>query len=440
MTGYKKGQTAVFLLIAVIFITMIVIFLMILMNSEKNIQSSDRINFNVFQNSVTDCLNQKLEHAIYLASRQGGLIYSGFQGGNTPLDPDASHLFLKYSHSYYSYYVRVYIRSMSEAGAVEPEEVLERVTGFPFNCSYPPYNESHNTIENPRDGCEMTFPLNSEVNIRGDMTQGDGVWQQEIRNIFKTSLESYLLNKAKDCIDSSKGSDFEVIAKSEDKLNVSVFFNKYDISAIIKFPVTVVKKGTGETKSFSEFKARIDGRFKDLLDLIADVIYNETHFANYDPYLKKNNFEVRVIRNVSEDRPGDDIIEFVDNKTIIFGENLTFWIGRENRPPLIYELPRDSDNEFLINFSGYQQYSDLFNIFNNDECSDDALREFLSDFFNSTGFIKAIDPDEDRLEYSNNINQYKCSDGLGRPPYFNYNVSDGKYTVKVFVRLEPKFG
>ena len=64
----------------------------------------------------------------------------------------------------------------------------------------------------------------------------------------------------------------------------------------------------------------------------------------------------------------------------------------------------------------------------------------LSDFFNSTGFIKAIDPDEDRLEYSNNINQYKCSDGLRKPHYFNYNVSDGKYTVKVFVRLEPKFG
>ncbi len=433
--GFKKetkGQAGIIIVISILIFILVLLFVIVTINknSEEDTSYEKSLDFNVYRNSVVNCLNQKLENALLLATRQGGYIYKGIQPGKTP------NLFIHYK----TFFVPYYIRSMTP---LEPTRIVyERVEGFPFNCSEP-YDKNHNNITNYKDDCIPSYQMNSLVQIPsfGSIISDDVSISERIAENLEENIRTYLLNKAEECI-IEENDVFQLLDRKTDELNVSVFINKYDIEAHIHYPVTVRKKGSAETKTFEDFKARIDGRFGDLFKLVEEVIYNETHFANYEPHYSNNGFEVKVYRFSS----GNDIIEIADNKTIIYGESLKFWFGRKNRPPLIYEMPNvpdDSDVKFMINFSWYYPFNETLNeILTSPYCNENELRSNLSYFFyNLTGFIKAIDPDQDKLIYTDNIKDYKCISlkdykCISQLPYFNYNVSDGNYTVEVYVALD----
>ncbi|MDK2850056.1 MAG: hypothetical protein PWR32_723 [Candidatus Woesearchaeota archaeon] len=428
--NHRKGQAAIFLIVGFLLLGLVITFMFISLNSMKNKESSEEINFNVFKNSLSDCLTQKLENGIFLASRQGGNIYR-YQGGATKYI-DNKNLFLHFN----AYDIPIDIRSMTRKKVLKPYQIFERVTGFPFNCSEP-YNITYNTTFNPKPGCDFAYKFNSQVS--SDDLKG------RFKDRFKKNLETYLYNQFPECLNSimsdrSLGQNFEIVKEERDKLNISVFFRDYDAEAVFNYPIILKKKGTSEIKEFNTFKAIVNGRFNDLFKLIEEVVYNETHFANYEPSVNKDGFSVRVIRDPDKSNKGSDIISFVYNKTIIFGENLTFYIGRDNRPPLIYELPK-SDGNYLINLTWYREISEaLDNAIG--ECNQSKFQGILGNFlYKQTGFIKAIDPDNDFLEYSDNIEDYKltiseddvCTSDF--PYYFNYNVTDGEYNVTVYIIL-----
>lgn len=432
----KNAQLGLIIIIAIVIFSVLILFFFMISSSLKNQEETINAqvpNFEVIPNQITSCLTNKLEYAIYLSSIGGGLIF------NLPENDffKNSEYSVEFEDSYVLYYIK---NDNLIINSEDPEKFYPTVLNFPYTCpdGKSAFNETYNNFSNPNPECNKTYSYSS-YSIKWEPENKSNPYSM-IRNI-----EKYLNNVVLSCIPNEDNfpeenfPDFEIITEDKDP-KVNVYFGINNINAELIYPIKIKRKGTNEIKEYKTYNSRVYGRFNQMFQIIDEITKYETNNAKYEPtdinseYYSQG-FEISIIR-FNETQNFSDVIIIKDNETQIYNKPYEIRIARENRPPLIYSNPwmkiGENKNIYSINMSCYNTTSLNETVgeiekYCNEGGDIDEYRNLTREFFEQTDFIKAIDPDKDIVNITNNINEINCT-GNNK---IVFNITDGSFNISI---------
>jgi hypothetical protein len=369
----KRGQITVFVLLAIVilFAFMFLLFMKVFIEKSRyQVMATQQVQDYISQNSVsiyvTSCLDAVTKESIKKASLQGGVFnFTGMINGT----------------DYVEYFVQEYNMT-----------VKVPITIIPNNCSIVktdapdyPYPDLHlselmnvwNTnslsckFDNLYQYSSEFFGYNRLLTLCnwngankvhatdtgiGEKTCEDGTYSDLNYNSIQEEIEKDIEKAIPNCVNFT-----EVLKRSPNNITqsgdpkVRVTFGKGGFKVDLQYPFILTIRGRQPIKTFYNFSIDTNIRFKELYDYsyflsrtdVADADFNmiKEPMANEDLSRTYFNYDVKNIK--SYDTNHTDIIQIVDNSTMIDGKPMIFQFAIKNRRPALdhigYSAFRDID-------------------------------------------------------------------------------------------------
>lgn len=376
----KKSQITLFIILG--FVLLVVIGLFLYLSKYVDKQTSHeatetqkiKAELQPIENYVTQCLDMVTKQGLEKLSSQGGYLYKS-QGG--PLidykDADEGLFFVNHNGYRVSY-------GISPLGS-DTGGYYSKAPNYPWE----------------------TFPYPSATNndeiFEGLFGENKLPFIYFGPNSIKSQLEIYIKNNIKECIDWGVFEDTYEI--TENDLNVNLQIAKEDVDVLLTYPLIIKNKATGDTTAMQNFFVREDIRLQKMYNFVNNLINNDVMYMGFDISTASiSGFHVQVKEDVYDK---DDIIIVRDANSLINKEPYKFVFARHNRMPALYYVHRTE----MTRPNGYE-IKDI-----------DLIPGGISS-------LKAIDPDEDKL----NSSSYLIEPSVPRELYrdridFRIKVTDG---------------
>ena len=380
----RKTRKAQFTIFALLGMVMVIAFSFALyarsitiqtqLQQEASLVLSQKLETTPITLYVTRCLDEASKDAFSLAALQGGVIYDT-QGGLTPFDPagNGTSWFSTYVPEYNrTVYVPYWIKQQKNGSCVEPA-----LPNYPFNNTFA---SSWTRMFASRDGenCaaqmddyagsffgQLTLPklcTASGPNSRIFNVSICGRGFYGIEQTVQQQLEATIAHRLMTCVNFSLferdfGNNITVVNEPE----VNVTFSKKGGSSIAaQYPFTIFIRGKVPVVKMVSFQVSSDIAFKEIYTFIATLANNDVQAFNFNPLTEFSavsdfaqlphsadtslNREYAVCAECAGQDRGSyaDILQIIDNRTLINGRPLIFNIAIQNRWPAldyVHETP-----------------------------------------------------------------------------------------------------
>ncbi|MBN2112457.1 hypothetical protein JW707_05155 [Candidatus Woesearchaeota archaeon] len=416
---FKKSQVTVFIIIAIVIIVMFGLgyYAMISRITEKGEEqllrqqiSAEKIN--PLKDYITSCFSLASADGLELLGKQGGYIYKS-QGGiiDDPFESQSGQEYIEYEQTKVHYGIYAPI---SNVGMIFFAQTPE----YPWSTFpkvYNPLNPDEIVYEEKYDGYYGRNKLPP--------------FEKPKEGSIQEQLEAFTTNSTLTCIDWTNFQQQGLGIKTEEP-NVSVTFTAADVTFTLNWPIEVTDSGTGAVTDINEFAVVYPVRLRKIYDFAAQIMDNDVGDITYS--IAATSLDGLTTSAVIPDIFGmDDLIVIHDEESRIIDKEYQFRFMRKNRAPALYYVDNNTDMEGPVCVDSLVQFvePDKLNIV--DSCDDNSFELQL----------KAIDPDEDKLEFTFDRQlpyEIKPADIYVRAFRIKITVSDGEYKDWQDVQIPTK--
>lgn len=379
-----KAQVTIFLILGIV-IFILVSFMIYLVSSaakkqisKETVQSQQtRMNVQTIIEYTNQCLDKVSREGLDILGKQAGYIFES-QGGLEPdLDP---------------YYATIGVFFYEDSDVVL-YTIRESSTVYDYPWPTFPYYPTASDSPSYEEPIVLTFgiPLQREL-LRED---GGG-------NSIQADLEAYVRNNTIRCTDfaifESQGYN---ITNGTGKIHVNVTIGENDVSFRLTYPLEIVY--FDEKTIVQDFFIRKEIRLKKVYEKFLEIIEDDTNDISYDIASTSSVGDIEIL--VTPRQNNDDLIQIIDRKSKILGNDFKLQFGRRNRAIALHYI----DDSTPVSISG--------------PIADETELETALSFV-----LRDSDPDED-------VRTFGFTDSSGNPLDYpltastiRVNVTDGNFT------------
>jgi len=289
----KRSQVTIFIIIAVILVTIFAILILISRQSIKKttkqeILGVEEITFDILpiNNFVTECLSLVSKDGLKKMGKQGGYLFAS-QGGTLIdyLDSEEGQFFIKHEGSKVVYNILKPIITIGNYRNTPP--------------SYPWLTFPYYTDENG----PQTFLLQNAFG-ENNMPSINSFSAHSMQH----QLEIYVENNIDTCLDFSVFEDQGFNISKKEK-NVAVSINENDVLFSLQYPLLINNLVSGEKTEIKDFLTRHKVRMGKIHRFLNQIIGNDISDITFNILNRNEEFDVDIVRDAYEN---DDLIILTD--------------------------------------------------------------------------------------------------------------------------------
>ncbi|MBU0665810.1 MAG: hypothetical protein ABIC91_01335 [Nanoarchaeota archaeon] len=359
--GGKRGQFTVFVILGFVLVVAFS-FMLFARNAivEAQLQAraekivDETLRTTNINHYVTSCLESITNEAVSLIGLQGGVIYKR-QGGMIDLGSEGEDFIpFEYNHTIYNIsYGLVINRNES---CLEPNP-----PNYPFANTYLKNIQSKYHLESVcNNDCSSNSGSFGWMSL-SFLCDPDGSNKQGISTnnpyscgsnygslSIQKQLQEFISNKTSTCVNFSLFEDtFGYNITILNQPNTTLFFGRKGFSVQTKYPF-IVRVGSSDVKTFVNFEIKKSYRLKELVEFLVKLLREEATNplfnlrADYKTFRGTSGWDsaidVIVKSNACEGCAigvFDDVVQIIDNKTLIDGAPFVFQFAIKNRIPAL---------------------------------------------------------------------------------------------------------
>lgn len=326
-----------------------------------------------YQNYIQSCVEEVVKEAVFLAGRQGGVIYDYQSSGGIEYLGPPYHTYGKYILPYKKDRI-VYNVSYGIINSIN-DDFHPAAPMYPYGLTRlvpDPARQFNPSFVNPFGNYPLPGPFIPLCDYNGEnspkkagMTHSCETYDSKRSFVHKSVqefIEAFVLNKSYSCVDPEILPSLKNVTVSNFSNNVSILMSNENIRVAVDFPLVIQSNNVDSKSNVGLFEVNIRNRLKLIHELASHLIKEDVNNVFFDIVkdagtLKtckawpgttstclKRGMEVSKDRNVCQDNDRvacgedgnyDDILIITDNDFKLYGVPYEFYFAIENRPPAL---------------------------------------------------------------------------------------------------------